>query len=66
MKKFAVVIVNYNCSKDTIDTIKSLEIFDKSIFDIFLVDNFSNKNDLEFLKSNINDDIIFYELKSNL
>lgn len=66
MKKFAIIIVNYNCSKDTIDTIKSLDKFDKSIFDIFLVDNYSSNEDINYLKQNIKEDIIFFELKSNL
>ena len=46
MKKFAIVIVNYNCFNDIKETIGSLLKFDRKIFDIFLVDNNSDKDNL--------------------
>lgn len=45
MKKFAIIIVNYNCINDTIETIGCLEKFDQKIFDIFLVDNYSEHDE---------------------
>lgn len=66
MKKFAIIIVNYNSAKDTLEAIKSLDVFDKNIFDVFLVDNASKKEDIEVLKKWIQKNIIFIELKENL
>jgi GT2 family glycosyltransferase len=66
MKTFAIIIVNYNCAKDTIETIESLNKHNKSLFDIFVVDNNSQEDDLHYLKANLDDDVKLIKSKANL
>lgn len=66
MKKFAIIIVNYNSANDTLDTLESLKKYDKNIFDVFLVDNASKSEDINILKKWISWDIILIESKENL
>lgn len=67
MKKFAIIIVNYNCSEDTIETLKSVLSFDGALFDIFLVDNDSKEQDRKNLEDYLkNKNIIFIRSGKNL
>lgn len=64
MKKFAIIIVNYNSSIDVIECLSSLGKFNKRLFDIFVVDNNSKKEDLFKLEKEISSDINL--IKSNI
>lgn len=61
MKKIdvAIILLNYNNSKDTIECIDSIKNNEKKInYRIILVDNNSNKNDVNILKNIKNIDLI--------
>jgi GT2 family glycosyltransferase len=66
MKAFAIIIVNYNCAKDTIECIESLNKHNKNHFDIFVVDNNSKENDISYLESRLNKDVTFIKSEYNL
>jgi GT2 family glycosyltransferase len=66
MKAFAIIIVNYNCAKDTIECIESLNKHNKNHFDIFVVDNHSKENDISYLESRLNKDVTFIKSEYNL
>lgn len=66
MKKFAIIIVNFNCSKDTIETIDSLSKFGDKLFDIYLVDNHSKPEELTLLEKNLRNQVFFIKSKKNL
>lgn len=66
-KKFAVIMVNYNSFNDTKEIISDLNKFDKKIFDIFLVDNHSSKEDSDKLSKYAKENkIILTKLSENL
>lgn len=60
--KTAIIILNWNGSSDTIETIQSL-ILTKCDYDIYLVDNGSKTEDLTSLKEGLNSIIKFREVK---
>lgn len=60
--KTAIIILNWNGSSDTIETIQSL-IFTKCNYDIYLVDNGSKTEDLTSLKEGLNSIIKYREVK---
>ncbi len=66
MKTFAIIIVNYNCSDDTIETIESLNQHNSKLFDIFVVDNNSKEDDLNHLSSNLDHNVKLIKSKVNL
>jgi GT2 family glycosyltransferase len=66
MKNFAIIIINYNCYKDTLETISSLMKFNQNLFDIYLVDNFSSTEDLKNLEKNLPNLINFIKSDRNL
>lgn len=66
MKKFVFVIVNYNCSSDTIETISSIETINYKDYEIFILDNFSNEEDFENLKNKISEKYTIFRSLKNL
>jgi len=57
MKIASIIIINYNTSELTLQTLKSIEkqIIKHDSFEIILIDNASNINDFNFLKSGISE-----------
>lgn len=53
MKEIAIIILNYNNSKDTVECLNSLEKINKKKFKIFLVDNSSNIKEYYYLEERI-------------
>lgn len=67
MKNFAIIIINYNCSKDTIETLESVFALDNALFDVFLVDNDSKKEDRKILEEYLkNKSVKFIKAGKNL
>lgn len=62
-KKLSVIILNWNGTKDTIDCLESLKI-NKCNYDIYLLDNASNQEQVQELKSYINDSGYVYSILS--
>lgn len=60
--KTAIIILNWNGSKDTIETMQSL-ISTKCDYDIYLVDNGSKAEDLTILKHGLNNITNYREVK---
>ncbi|MDD2487616.1 MAG: glycosyltransferase family 2 protein [Candidatus Gracilibacteria bacterium] len=66
MKKFAIIVVNYNSSNDLLETMESLDKFSDEIFDAYIVDNASDKDDLMNLENNLNKKHFLIKLEKNL
>lgn len=69
MKKVAIILVNYNGSKDTLECIESLEKINYKNTQILVIDNYSAITDYEYLKDEIEKkykDVYFIRLESNL
>lgn len=49
--RILVIIINYNCSQDTILCLKSLEKTEYENFAVYIIDNYSEENSYEILES---------------
>ncbi len=66
-KKVGIILVNYNGAKDTIECLKSLKNIHYSNKYIYIVDNNSNEEDVEYLENSINySGVKIIKLKENL
>lgn len=63
--KVSVVIVNYNGLKDTLECLNSLKKCNYPNFEVILIDNGSEKNQVNVLKKLDNGNLIFMELDKN-
>jgi len=64
--KVTIIVLNWNGIKDTVKCLDSLKKIHYSNFEIIVVDNASNGNDVEILKEKYKDEIILIENKENL
>jgi len=51
--KVSIIIINWNGLKDTLECLKSLKEIDYPNYEVFVVDNGSNKEEQDFLKAKI-------------
>lgn len=66
-KKVGIILVNYNGAKDTVECLKSLKNIHYSNKYIYIVDNNSNEEDVEYLENSINySGVKIIKLKENL
>jgi GT2 family glycosyltransferase len=66
-KKVGIILVNYNGAKDTVECLNSLCTVNYLNKVIYVVDNNSNKKDLEYLENSIDYSCVkLIKLKENI
>lgn len=68
MKDFAVVIVNYNCFKETKELLENLSRMDDGLFDVFLIDNGSTRESIDDIRDALSEskNVHFLPLEKNI